>query len=499
MTAEPRQTVLVVDDEPSICWGFDQLLRSEGFDVLLAGSAEAALPLARQRPVSLVLLDVRLPGASGLDALPEILQATEQAPVVVMTAFGDLETAVEAVRRGASDYLTKPFHLADAVEVCRRALRRTAAGGDQSAAVAAQNASGQPPPSGSPHANRHHGRPAAAQPRLVGRSAAMQQVFHQIALVADSDLSVLIIGETGTGKELVAEAIHRHSRRKDQPYVAVAPVAFNPSLLESELFGHVRGAFTGATEDRRGLFESADGGTILLDEIGDLPLASQIKLLRVLEQRRFARVGEVQTRPCDVRILAATHRDLRRLVSDGTFREDLLYRLSGVTLQLPPLRARPEDIGPLATHFLESIGYPGAAEAIDASLLQQLQRRAWSGNIRELRNAVERAAVVARGRRLDISDFPAEPAGVEDQLSPAVAVDRWARRQLLGNQGGQDNHESSSDPPPTALYERFLAATEPALLRAVLDAVDGNRSAAADALGMHRATLRERLKRYDIR
>lgn len=490
--------VLVVDDEPSICWGFKQLLGQEGFQVLTAGSAEAGLELAKKNSLGLVLLDVRLPGMSGLDALRAFRDSTSDAPIIVMTAFGDLETAVKAVEQGASDYLNKPFRLDDALDMCHRALRRNQpsnlpSGSQPQSQTATQRSSATPGSSAKPDTLN-----LSTTSTLIGKSAAMQRVFHKIALVADSDLSVLITGETGTGKELVAEAIHRHSRRRDKPYVPVAPVTFNPSLLESELFGHVRGAFTGATEDRPGLFEAAKGGTILLDEIGDLPMGSQVKLLRVLEQRRYSRVGEINSRPCDVRILAATHRDLQRGVTEGTFREDLLYRLSGITLELPPLRERVDDIGPLAIHFLTLIGYPNPTDAMDAALLANLQLRSWPGNVRELRNAVERAAVIARGRKLDINDFPANstPSNSATNLPHEAAVraiEQWSKEQIAAqlSQGGPQSGE-------LPLYERFLNLTEPSLLKAVLEAVGGNRSAAADALGLHRATLRDRLKRYGI-
>lgn len=469
-----KKGVLVIDDEPTICWGFEQLLVGEGFDVWTAGSAEAGLELAKSHQIDLVLLDVRLPGRSGLDALPDIREATGDAPIVVMTAFGDLDTAVRAVHLGAADYLTKPFRIDDAAEVCQRALRRRMPA-QSSATVRDGEAAGVP--SG----------------RLVGRSAAMQRLFREIALVADSDLSVLITGETGTGKELVAAAIHRHSRRKAQPYIAVAPVAFNPSLIESELFGHARGAFTGASENRKGVFEVAAGGTLLLDEIGDLPLGSQVKLLRVLERQQFTPVGEVLPRPCDVRVLAATHRDLKGRVVEGSFREDLLYRLSGMTLEIPPLRERPEDIGPLVLHFLSAIGYPDAEAAVPADLLHKLESRAWPGNVRELKHAIERAAVVARGRRLDISDFiataspdglPAKDSHADDSFA-AATIGRWTSQEL-----GRDD--------ASPLYERFLRAMEPALFRTVLEAVGGNRAAAAETLGISRATLRDRMKKYQI-
>lgn len=476
MTPDPCRSILVVDDEPSICWGFEKLLSGEGHRVLTAGSAEAGLRLAAEHPIALVLLDVRLPGESGLEALPKFSSVTGGAPVVVMTAFGDLETAVEAVRQGAVDYLTKPFRLDAAAEVCRRALRWT-----QATSVSDTFSAGRD-------------RDAAAVDTLVGVSPAMQKVFRQIALVAASDLAVLISGETGTGKELVAAAIHRHSQRRDRPYVPVAVVSLSPALLESELFGHVRGAFTGANEDRKGYFEAADGGTLLLDEIGDLPMAAQVKLLRVLEQRQISPVGSTSTRDCDVRVLAATHRDLRAAVAEGAFREDLLYRLTAVTIELPPLRQRTEDIPVLVMHFLRRLGYPGPEAAIDEAVRRELCQRPWYGNVRELRNAVEYAAVVARGRPLDIRDFPAAQASGRDSSpsSLAVAVEQWTRERLR-----QSELAAEAEAKP-GLHDEFLAACEPALFRTVLEATAGNRAEAAMRLGLHRATLRERLKRYGL-
>jgi DNA-binding NtrC family response regulator len=463
--------ILVVDDEPSICWGFDRMLREEGYEVLTASSAEAGLKLAAQHPIALVLLDVRLPGEDGLTALPKFRDVTGNAPIVVMTAFGDLETAVRAVSQGASDYLTKPFPLEQAAKTCRQALRRSDARFSDNPSDSASA------PSASP---------------LVGSSPAMQQVFRQIAMVADSPLSVLITGETGTGKELVAAAIHRHSRRHDKPYLTVAPVALSESLFESELFGHVRGAFTGATEDRKGLFELADGGTILLDEIGDLPLGAQVKLLRVIEQQQYTRVGDVRPRTCNVRILAATHRDLNEAVAEGNFREDLLYRLAAVRLHLPPLRERNGDLPILCKHFLRQIGHPLVEAAIDQTLMNELEARPWYGNVRELRHAVEHAAVFARNRAFDISDFPAPQAiqktgttSLEQRL--IKAVEEWTQAQLDSESARQG-----------LFYEDFLATVESVMLRIILLKHQGNRAAAAEQLGMHRATLRERLKKYGL-
>lgn len=459
--------VLIVDDEPAICWGFERLLREEGHRVCTASSAELGLELARKERPALIILDVRLPGMDGITALPKFLEVTGGAAVVVMTAFGDLDTAVAAVRQGASDYLVKPFRLDDAVRACQNAMR-------------------QRPDSGFAHQVKRQ-QPGS----LVGRSTAIQQAFRQIALVADSDLSVLITGETGTGKELVAAAIHQHSSRHAAPYLPIAPVAFNPELIESELFGHAQGAFTGASTARPGVFEAAQGGTVLLDEIGDLGLSTQVKLLRVLESGHFSRVGETHLRQCNVRILAATNTDLHQAVAHGHFREDLFFRLNGVHIHLPPLRERIEDIEILCHHFLRELDYPHAAEALEPATLAHLQTRSWLGNVRELRNALEHAAVVARGRGLRPEDFPPPQPGRtdSDMVGPDIAgsVTKWSRQAL------------SDDLKQGNLYAEFLKTFEPALLRQVLLKTGGNKVKAAELLGIHRATLRERLRAYDLR
>ncbi|MCA9133963.1 MAG: sigma-54-dependent Fis family transcriptional regulator, partial [Planctomycetales bacterium] len=386
-TSSASALVLVVDDEATICWALERLLRGQGQDVVSASSAEEGLRLAASRKPSLVLLDVRLPGEDGITALPKFIAATDGAPVVVMTAFGDLETAVAAVQNGAFDYLNKPFKLEEAARVCHAALQASPARIEPSTPGSSKGTEG----------------------RIIGTSPAIQQAFRQIALVADSDLSVLITGETGTGKELVSAAIHRHSRRAKGPYLAIAPVALNPDLIESELFGHVKGAFTGASENRDGLFQQAEGGTVLLDEIGELPIAIQAKLLRVLEQGEYCRVGEVTPRRCNVRILAATNCDLPRAVAEQRFREDLFYRLNGMHIHLPPLRERIADIAPLCRFFLSRIRY-ASPDSLSESLLAALAERPWHGNVRELKNAIEHAAVIARGRPLRLDDFPA-PSG----------------------------------------------------------------------------------------
>lgn len=461
------QTILVVDDEPTICWALEKMLTGEGHHVVTASSAEEGLILAEKHQPAMVILDVRLPKVDGITALPKFLDVTNNAPVVIITAFGDLEVAVAAVKSGASDYLTKPFKLEDALRTCRVALQKSA----------------------------QRSAPAATLPMppdrsdLVGTSPAMQQVFRQIALVADSDLSILITGETGTGKELVAAAIARHSNRSNAPYIPIAPVALNPELIESELFGHVKGAFTGATEDRAGLFERAEGGTVMLDEIGELTLGTQAKLLRVLEQGQYSRVGDVKPRTANVRILAATNCNLHDAVTSGEFREDLFHRLTGVQIHLPPLRERLADVAPLCQHFLAAMEY--AEPQMDDDLIAELQRRPWHGNVRELKNAVAHAAVVARGRRLSINDFPAAKPGRDGE---AASSDRALQRVVE-----MWTTEALNDHPETeTLHADLLSAIEPAFLRIVLQYTGGNRAKAAEMLGIHRGTLRDRLRAYRI-
>lgn len=459
--------VLIVDDEASIGWAFREALRDEGHDVAVAASAEEGLEIADAGPFDAVILDVRLPGIDGLSAMQAFRQRVGAAPIIVITAFGNLDTAVRALEGGAFDYLVKPFDLDQATTVLGRALESRRVG--------------QP---------AEPTDPANPGSSLIGSSPAMQQVFKQIALVAPSDVPVLITGESGTGKELVARAIHRHSSRGAGPFLPVCIAALSPGLVEGELFGHARGSFTDAVHDRKGLLELAGGGTVLLDEAGDIPASLQVKLLRAIEHREITPVGDARPRPTDIRIIAATNRPIAELIAGGQFREDLYYRLSVFQIHIPPLRERREDIAELATHFLKQARLADGEARIAPAALDELRERPWLGNIRELRNAIERAAVVSRGAMIQAEHLPPPSTAVATNhtgdLSIQTELEQWARNATTA---GESN---------ATLYERFLALAEPPVLRAALRACQGNRAAAAHLLGIHRATLRQKMRKYQL-
>jgi two-component system nitrogen regulation response regulator GlnG len=460
--------ILIVDDEEAVCWALERALTGEGHRVAVAPSAEDAFALAERQRFDAVLLDVRLPGMDGLSALGRLRELTNDAPVIVVTAFGNLSTAVKAVEGGAFDYLAKPFDLGQALDAVARALQRRAQ---------------QPPP---PSDN---GAPAGPPEEIVGHSPAMQTVFKRIALVAPRDACVLITGESGTGKELVARAIHRHSPRRDRPFLPVHVAALNPNLVESELFGHVKGAFTGAAQARSGLLALADGGTVFLDELADIPLPVQVKLLRVLEHNEVLPVGGNQPEPLQIRILAATHQDLARRVGEGHFRHDLFFRLNVFQVHLPALRERPEDVPTLAEHFLRR--FEPAALPLLPDTLRFLQSLPWLGNVRELRNALEHAAIVARGGPLLPEHFPtfaSNLTGTTPAEQLTAAVRQWLAERMKA--AGADA--------PADLYAELLRGIEPALFDEVMRRVQGNRWVAAKWLGLNRATVRKKLGLYGL-
>jgi DNA-binding NtrC family response regulator len=475
-------SVLIVDDEESICWALGRLLTEDGHDVRVASSAEEAIDAVGRQTPDLVMLDVRLPGMDGLSAMRRLNELAGAVPIVVMTAFGSLQTAVQALGNGAFDYLTKPFDLDQAAAVISRALAQR----QESRQPEAERCDLASVSFAASEALAQEAHLASHPDELMGKSLAMQQVFKRIALVASTEASVLITGESGTGKELVARAIHRHSLRAQQPLVPVNLAALSPTLVESELFGHVRGAFTGAAQSRAGLLELADGGTIFFDEVGDIPASVQVKLLRVLEQQEVTPVGDTRPRRSSFRIVTATNRDLRHEVRQGNFREDLYFRLAVFEITLPPLRDRVEDIPILAERFLRRV-LPASQKAgrFTEATLAELRRRDWPGNVRELRNAVEHGALMAHGNAIAPEHLPPAiprtlPASPDPAETLARAATQWAESQLGGPHGQSE------------LYQQFLTAAEPALFDAVLKATGGNQAAAAQILGIHRATLRKK-------
>jgi two-component system nitrogen regulation response regulator GlnG len=458
--------IVIIDDEEAVCWTLRQALEKQGHEVATAASAEQGLLLVRQKKPDAVILDVRLPGMDGLTALVKLRPLIGEAPVILITAFGDLNTAVKAVEGGAFDYLVKPFDLRQALDAVERALVRP-----------------------KPRESRTEGilEPIGSE-EIIGRSPAMQGVFKRIALVAPSEACVLITGESGVGKELVARAIHRHSKRADRPFLPVHIAAFNPHLVESELFGHTKGAFTGAAQSRPGLLALANGGTIFLDELADIPLPVQAKLLRVLEHNEVLPVGSNQPQPLDIRILSATHQDLAMKVGQEQFRHDLFYRLNVFQIHVPPLRDRPTDIPLLAEHFLRRFE-PRAWPLLEATL-HHLASMPWQGNVRELRNALEHGAIVSRGGPIlseHLPVFTVKPMMHKPGEQLAATVRLWLAERLQSLAGSE----------PSNLYSEMLEHIEPALLEDVMRRVEGNRWLAAKWLGLNRATVRKKLGLYD--
>jgi len=458
---KPMATILAAEDDRAIRYSLACFLTAEGFRVLEAGDGDSALRMIREERPDAVLLDLKMPGRDGLAVLAELGPTLAELPVIVLTAYGGSAAAIEAMRRGAYDYLAKPFDLDEVLLTLRRALRQR----ELTAEVRALRAR-------NPGGDEAAGVPP--EPELIGTGPAMREVFKAIGRAAAVDQPALIVGESGTGKELVASALHRHSRRAAGPFVRVNCGALPEALIESELFGHERGAFTGADRQRPGRFERADGGTIFLDEVGELPLSVQVKLLRVLQQHEFERVGGTATLQSDARVIAATHRDLASEVSAGRFREDLFYRLNILRVVLPPLRDRPEDIPTLAEailHRLEaSYGWP--ALSLSPEALEAIQSQAWPGNVRQLENALARAAVAARGRPILPEHLDSPETG-----DPAMGKD---------------------EPPIDLPLRAILADVERRVIGRVLANCDGNRTRTAERLGISRRHLFDKLHEYGL-
>lgn len=451
----------MVDDDEAISWALQRGFKAEGWPVERVSSAELALKFLDAREIDLVVLDVRLPGMNGLDAMQLLRAKKPSLPIILMTAFGTLDVAVAAIRYEASEYLTKPFDLKDAIAAVRRAWTR-------------QYRAASPEPS----AIDKNGFDRSG---LVGNSAPMQELFKQIALASQSDISVLLYGESGSGKELVARALHRHGTRSGKPFFAVNLSSLSPTLIESELFGHAKGAFTGSERDREGVLELANEATLFIDEAGDIPLNIQIKLLRVLEQREVVRVGEAHARKASFRVISATSVDPDVLLEEGRMRRDFFYRVAGFVIRVPPLRERAEDIPILADCFLRAVSadHPGFADAT----LAELKRRAFPGNVRELRQAVEYASLMSRGEVIHPVHLPSEQR-LAQATTPELsrAIREWVARQFA----------QAND--PADVYSKLIQEVDAHLVDEVLKRADSNRTRAAKILGLDRATLRKKGK-----
>ena len=465
-------TILVADDDRAIRTVVSEALGRLGYDVRATGDVATLWTWAARGDGDLVITDVVMPDGDGLDLLPRLRKARPELRVIVMSARNTLMTALKATERGAFEYLPKPFDLSHLVDAVARALSRR-----------------ETPVRPSVEADD-------ALP-LIGRSPAMQDVYRVLARLMGTDLTVMITGESGTGKDLAARALHDFGKRRAGPVVALNMAALPRELIESELFGHEKGAFTGAAGRQAGRFEQAQGGTLFLDEIGDMPSEAQTRLLRVLQEGEFTSVGGREVRRADVRILAATHRDLRHLVRRGAFREDLFYRLNVVPLRLPPLRERIEDVPDLARHFLGRAAESGLpAKSLDAPALAALRNHSWPGNVRELENLMFRLAALHPADTIDAGAIAAAfgasarvAAGGESEDGLGGAVARHLKAYF-------DAHEG--DLPPTGLYQRVLREVERPLLALSLEAMRGNQIRAAAMLGLNRNTLRKKIRELDI-
>jgi two-component system nitrogen regulation response regulator GlnG len=463
-------TILVCDDDSAIRTVLNQALGRAGYDVRTTGTAAGLWRMVSAGEGSLVLTDVVLPDESGFDLIPRIKRMRPDLPILVMSAQNTLLTAITAAERGAFEYLPKPFDLKELTSVVARALV-------------------------SPQARPGVAETGEEKLPLIGRSPAMQEIYRVIARLTQTDLTVMIMGESGTGKELVARALHDYGKRRHGSFVAVNMAAIPKELVESELFGHERGAFTGATNRGIGRFEQAEGGTLFLDEIGDMPLEAQTRLLRVLQQGEYTTVGGRTAIKTDVRIIAATNKDLRQLISQGLFREDLYYRLNVVPLRLPPLRERVEDIPDLVRHFLrkaEDEGLPH--KTLDNEALDLLRRHRWPGNVRELENLIRRLAVLQSGDVISAAAVSAElkePARTfaadegEGPQSLAASVEQYLTQYFLA-QGDKL--------PPAGVYDRVVQEVERPLISICLAATRGNQIRAAQLLGLNRNTLRKKIR-----
>jgi two-component system nitrogen regulation response regulator GlnG len=472
-----NSTILIADDDRAIRTVLSQALGRLGHEVRTTGNAATLWRWVSDGDGDLVITDVVMPDENGLDLVPRIKKLRPELRIIVMSAQNTLLTAVKATERGAFEYLSKPFDLRELVNVVQRALSASHAGAPDPAANGESD----------------------EQLPLIGRSPAMQEIYRVLARLMGTDLTVMITGESGTGKELVARALHDYGKRRNGPFVAINMAAIPRELIESELFGHEKGAFTGALARGMGRFEQAQGGTLFLDEIGDMPPEAQTRLLRVLQQGEYTTVGGRAPLHADVRIIAATHRDLRQHIRQGLFREDLFYRLNVVPIRLPPLRERSEDTPALVRHFFAAAVAEGLPlKSVDTPAMERLKSHRWPGNVRELENLIRRLAALYSQEVIGVDAIEAELAEsiVPDAIaeSPAneglaAAAERHLRDYFAAHRGGM---------PPAGLYDRVMHEIERPLIQLTLGATRGNQLKAAQLLGLNRNTLRKKIRELDI-
>ena len=469
MMMKENSKILLVEDDTNIVTGLDKVLRSQGYDVTAVLRGDDGLARALQEPFDIVITDLKLPGLEGLDLVRQLHQAKPKLPIILITAHGSTETAIEATKWGAFDYVPKPFDVEELLDLTEKALQSS-------------RLMSEPVEMGQGH---------SGGTAIVGQSRAMQAIYKEIGRIAATAVPVLIRGETGTGKELIARAIYQHSDRAAGPFIAINCAAIPENLLESELFGHERGAFTGADARRIGRFEQAQHGTIFLDEIGDMNLTLQSKLLRVLQEKVIQRVGGRETIPIDVRVIAATHRDLETAIQERMFREDLLYRLNVVTITLPPLDERKEDIPEMARYFLRkySAEVGVAAPSITPEAIALLQQQTWPGNVRELENTIRQALLLARDYTISM-DHVKEVLAKSRRPLPTTQLTHAAYITELLDQVERGEI--------TDAFSRMLRDLEPELYSQAIERAQGNQTRAAQWLGVTRLKMREKLKEYGL-
>lgn len=472
-----RPTVLLADDDLTICTVLSQAVRRCGFNVVTTDDAAELLDWAQQGKGDLVIMDVIMPKGNGLEAIPKLKQHRPDLPVIVISANNTLMTAVKATELGAFEYFPKPFDL-DALVSCVSNLLLEHAFEEGEAALSGEQLQAV-----------EHDAP------LIGRSPAMQEVYKTLARLVPVDLTVMLQGESGTGKELIARALHTLSHRRERPFVAINMAAMPRELVESELFGHEKGAFTGALARKPGRFEQAEGGTLFLDEIGDMPLEAQTKLLRTLQEQEYTPIGATQSRKTNVRIICATHRDVQELVQTGQFREDLFFRLNVVPIYIPPLRERREDVEELALHFLAKAKKKGLPEKrFSIGAMKLVQEYHWPGNVREMENFIYRLAALHSEAVLEAGTVQEALYSNKKAPQPAKSATATCLQETVEGHLRQYFAAHKGELPVPGLYDRILDTIEKPLLKVTMEAVDGNQLRAAELLGINRNTLRKKLR-----